>query len=160
MSVCTRYHRNKEDAESLVNQSFLKIVINIKNYPTHIPFKLWIRKITVNTIIDEYRKNKKNKATFQIIDFQGSYFNQDAFDVNDHVKKSDSEEIYLLIMELPEMPQKVFNLYVIDGFTHKEIAQMLQIPEGTSRWYLNNAKEELKIKLLNRNIKNVITVAS
>jgi RNA polymerase sigma factor (sigma-70 family) len=160
MSICTRYHRNREDAESILNQSFLKIVTHLESYPNEIPFKLWIRKITVNTIIDEYRRSKRSKELFKVVDMEGSYVNHDMFDVNDFLKKISGEEIYKLIDALPEMQKKIFNLFVVDGFSHNEIAEMLQIPSGTSRWYLNTAKEELKTKILNQNIKPIITAAS
>jgi len=150
MSVCSRYSNNKEDSESLLNQSFLKVLMNIKNYRQEVPFKLWIRKITVNTIIDEFRKNKKIKQNTLTVDFQNSVENNVLFEINNYLKKIDAQEIFDLISQLPEMSKTVFNMFVVDGYSHKEIAETLDIPEGTSRWQLNSAKEELKKKLLTK----------
>lgn len=147
MSVCSRYTNNKEDSESLLNQSFLKILLNVRNYKQEVPFKLWIRKITVNTIIDEFRKNKKIKQNTLTVDFQNSIENNPLFEINNYIKKINAQEIYDLISQLPEISKTVFNMFVVDGYSHKEIADALGIPEGTSRWQLNSAKEELKKKL-------------
>lgn len=147
MSVCSRYTNNKEDSESLLNQSFLKILMSVRNYKQEVPFKLWIRKITVNTIIDEFRKNKKIKQNTLTVDFQSSVENNSLFEINNYIKKINAQEIYDLISQLPEISKTVFNMFVVDGYSHKEIAEALGIPEGTSRWQLNSAKEELKKKL-------------
>jgi RNA polymerase sigma-70 factor (ECF subfamily) len=147
MSVCSRYTINKEDSESLLNQSFLKILLNIGNYKQEIPFKLWIRKITINTIIDDFRKNKKLKGNTITMDFQSSKENTALYEINNYLKKIDAQEIFDLISDLPEMSKAVFNMFVVDGYSHKEIAKALGIPEGTARWQLNSAKEQLKTKL-------------
>lgn len=152
MSVCSRYERNKEDAEEILNQSFLKILTSLDKYKKEVPFKLWIRKITVNTIIDEYRKNKKNKEVMKQTDFNDAYDSKDHYELNEYFKKTEGEEIYQLINTLPEMSRTVFNLYVVDGFSHKEIAGLLGFSDGTSRWYLNSAKTELKNLLIKNNI--------
>lgn len=144
MSVCSRYNHNKEDAEAILNLSFLKILLGLSKYKKEIPFKLWVRKVTINTVIDEFRKNKKMKEATMNVDFQNDYEIKDYYVVNEYINKADADAIYKLIKVLPEMPQKVFNLFVVDGFEHSEIAKMLNIPSGTSRWYLSLAKEELK----------------
>ena len=147
MSVCSRYERNREDAEELLNQSFLKILMNLDKYREEVPIKLWMRKITINTIIDEFRRNKKMKELTRHTDFSGENLPDVSYDVNDYMKKADIEELLILIANLPEMSRKVFNMYVIDGFSHKEIGELLGISDGTSRWYLNHAKTELKKSL-------------
>jgi RNA polymerase sigma factor (sigma-70 family) len=152
MSVCSRYERNKEDAEQLLNQSFLKILMNLDKYSEDVPLKLWMRKITINTIIDEFRKNKKMKALTKHTDFSEENYPDTFYNVNDYLKKADVEEILRLIGKLPDMSRNVFNMYVIDGFSHKEIAGILGISDGTSRWYLNHAKTELKKSLLKPDI--------
>lgn len=151
MSICSRYERNKEDAEELLNQSFLKVLTNLDKYKKDIPFKMWMRKITVNTIIDEYRKNKKMKELTQPVDFSDEHYSNTAYDENEYMKRVDTEEILNMINNLPEVSRNVFNMYVVDGFSHKEIAGMLGISDGTSRWYLNNAKTELRKNFLKHN---------
>ncbi|MBK9285959.1 MAG: RNA polymerase sigma factor [Sphingobacteriaceae bacterium] len=159
MSICTRYEKNKDDAESLLNQSFLKILMGMDKYKKEIPFKLWIRKITINTIIDDFRKNNKLKKLTVLKDFQNEYDHEGNYDINEYIKKINAAEIYNLITKLPDMNQKVFNLFVVDGFSHKEISELLNIPSGTSRWLLNSAKEELKINILKPTNKSQKTIA-
>ncbi len=144
MGICYRYVRNREDAEELVNMGFLKILTNLEKYRKEVPFTLWMRRIMINTIIDEYRKNKKEKEMFKSIDFNEYHDEYDAKSVNDYMSKMDVEQIHSLILTLPPMSQRVFNLFVIDGYGHKEIGAMLDISEGTSKWHLNSARTKLK----------------
>jgi RNA polymerase sigma factor (sigma-70 family) len=152
MSICTRYERNKEYAEELLNQAFLKILMNLDKYNDKVPLKVWMRRIAINTIIDEYRKNKRMKEAISYNDFSEENYPANSYDVNEYLKKADAEEILIMIEKLPEMSQNVFNMYVIDGFSHKEIAGMLGISDGTSRWYLNLAKTELRKNFQKHNI--------
>jgi RNA polymerase sigma-70 factor (ECF subfamily) len=69
MAVCLRYERNKEDAEELVNMGFLKIVTKLDKYNSSIPFEAWIRRIMINTVIDEFRRRKKEQETIEYTDF-------------------------------------------------------------------------------------------
>ena len=142
MSICIRYTNNKEEAEEALNIGFLKILHNLGKYRAEIPFKAWIRKVMVNTLIDEYRKQKKHQEQIKYVE---DYIeNSDFSDVNSALTKMDTEEIYKMIRQLPPMSQKVFNLYAIDGFAHKEIAEMLSMSEGTSKWHLNFSRQQLK----------------
>ena len=160
MSICYRYENNRDDAKATVNICFLKVVINLEKYKKEIPFKLWVRRITINTIIDEYRKNKKAKESTSIVDFQTEIKEYTSHEINSYLTKIDAEEIYELVNGLPDMPKKIFNLYVVDGFDHNEIAVMLDIPSGTSRWHLSVAKEELKNKLIKLQGKKYKSLAS
>jgi RNA polymerase sigma factor (sigma-70 family) len=146
MSICIRYTRSYEEANEALNTGFLKILNNMEKYKADIPFKAWIRKIMVNVLIDEYRKQKKDKENMKVIqEYTG---NTPLVELNSAIAKMDAERIHKLIMELPPVSQKVFNLFVIDGFEHKEIAGMLGITEGTSKWHLHNSREQLKEKLM------------
>jgi RNA polymerase sigma factor (sigma-70 family) len=142
--ICFRYVNNREDADELLNMAFLKILNNLGKYRQEIPFTLWIRRIMINTIIDDYRKNKKEKELMRSIDFNEYYPAHDHSTVNDFVKKADAEQITALIFQLPPMTQRVFNLFAIDGFGHKEIGELLGMSEGTSKWHLNSARTKLK----------------
>jgi RNA polymerase sigma-70 factor (ECF subfamily) len=128
-----------------LNTGFLKILNNMEKYRTDVPFKAWIRKVMVNVLIDEYRKMKKEKDNMRLIDDYAE--STPMVELNNAIAKMDAERIHKLIMELPPISQKVFNLFVIDGFEHKEIAGMLGITEGTSKWHLHNSREQLKQKL-------------
>ena len=153
--ICYRYVNNREDADELLNMAFLKILNNLDKHKKEIPFTLWIRRIMINTIIDDYRKNKKSKELMQSVDFNEYYGDFDNSVINDFVKKSDAEQINAMILQLPPTSQKVFNLFVIDGYGHKEIGELLGMSEGTSKWHLNFARTRLKemINTLSTNYK-------
>jgi RNA polymerase sigma-70 factor (ECF subfamily) len=145
MSICVRYTHSYEEANEALNLGFLKILNNMEKYRAEIPFKTWIRKVMINVLIDEYRKKKRDDTKHGIIH---DYAEQiPLVELNNAIAKMDAERIHKLIMELPPVSQRVFNLFVIDGFEHKEIADMLGISEGTSKWHLHYSREQLKEKL-------------
>ena len=145
MSICVRYTRSYEEANEALNMGYLKILNNMEKYRADVPFKAWIRKIMVNVLIDEYRKRKKEKQHMQVVEEYAE--SSPLVEINNAIAKMDAERIHKLIMELPPISQQVFNLFVIDGFEHKEIATMLGISEGTSKWHLHSSREQLKQKL-------------
>jgi RNA polymerase sigma factor (sigma-70 family) len=159
MSICTRYTHSKDDAEDLLNRSFLKVLNNIGKYAKEIPFELWVRRITINTIIDEYRKNKKRKEATDLVDFNEIPNEFDHVAVNSYLAKMEVEQLQTLIDSLPEINRRVFNLFVVDGYNHKEIAALLGIPEGTSKWHLSNARTRLK-EMLSKSLPYLKTLAS
>lgn len=142
MSICMRYEKNKEDAEFLLNKAFYKILKNIGNYKEEVPFEAWIRRITINTVIDEYRKNKRQKVDY--VEEPMDHAPVSVMDYNEADQRFDAEELQNLISQLPNISQKVFNLYVIEGFNHKEIADKLGMSEGTSKWHLSSARQKLR----------------
>ncbi|MBL7912087.1 MAG: RNA polymerase sigma factor [Bacteroidia bacterium] len=142
MSICMRYNKDKDTASEILNMGFLKILKNISTYKTEIPFKVWIRRIMVNTLIDEYRKQKREKERVTYVDEY--YDSSDYAEVNDALSNISCKQIYDEINKLPQATKQVFNLYVIDGYSHKEVGEMLGISEGTSKWHLNAAREKLK----------------
>jgi len=149
MSVCLRYESNKEDAEELLNMGFLKIVTKLEKYPTDAPFEAWIRRIMINTIIDQYRRNKKSNEVIEYTNFEDHNYDKH-FDFNEADKDFDAEELRMLIADLPDMSQKVFNLHVIDGYSHKDISEELGISVGTSKWHVSNARTLLKAAILEK----------
>lgn len=142
MSICMRYSRDKDTASEILNMGYLKILNNLTSYKPEIPFKSWIRRIMVNTLIDEYRRNKqiREKVTYVEEYFETSDFSE----VNEALSKINCRQILEQINKLPEATRKVFNLFAIDGFSHKEIGELLSISEGTSKWHLNAARQKLK----------------
>ncbi|MBK9283319.1 MAG: RNA polymerase sigma factor [Sphingobacteriaceae bacterium] len=150
MSICLRYTRDKDSASEMLNVGFLKILKNLEKYNLAIPFKVWIRKIMVNTLIDEYRKNKREREKITYVE---EYYDSSSYaDANEALSRIDCKQIYDLINLLPEMSKQVFNLFVIDGYSHKEVGDMLGISEGTSKWHLNAARTKLKEQLIEKNI--------
>lgn len=142
MSICIRYTKNQDQAKEQLNIGFLKILNNLEKYSQEVPFKAWIRKIMVNTLIDEYRKHKKQS---EVIDFVEEYYDNSSFsEQNTAIDKMSTDQIHTLISKLPPMAQQVFNMFVVDGYSHKEIGEILNIEEGTSKWHLNSARQKLK----------------
>lgn len=155
MPLCLRYHSNEEDARSSLNIAFLKIIKSIETMDLEtVNFNAWAKKITTNTLIDEYRKTKNHlahiqgKETDRELDFHAES-TENAAESN-----FGCDSIMKLLDEIPAVSAKVFNLYVIDGYNHKEIGEMLEISEGTSKWHLSTARKLLREKLekMNANI--------
>lgn len=148
MSICVRYARDKDTASEMLNMGYLKILNNLQSYKPEIPFKAWIRRIMVNTLIDEYRKNKREREKVTYVE---EYYDTSNFsEANEALSKINCAQIMELIAKLPEATRKVFNLFVIDGYSHKEIGDMLDISEGTSKWHLNAARQKLKEYIENK----------
>lgn len=144
MSICSRYTVNEEDARSLMNMGFLKILQHLDRYSKEVPFQAWIRKIMINTIIDEYRRNKNHKETISYSALEEEYEHKHFVDYNDAEKNLQNEELQAMILKLPEVSREVFNLYVVDGYNHREIGDMLNIAEGTSKWHLSHARQRIR----------------
>ncbi|MFH1005092.1 MAG: sigma-70 family RNA polymerase sigma factor [Bacteroidota bacterium] len=158
MSICFRYTNSREDAEEMLNICFLKILHNLNKYKPENSFIVWIRKIMINVIIDKYRKNKKHN---EHVEYVGEYAETSDYTEQNHViTKMNVEQIHELIMKLPPVSQQVFNLYVIDGFAHKEIADMLDISEGTSKWHLNFSRNKLKEMITKINKTSSLSIVS
>jgi RNA polymerase sigma-70 factor (ECF subfamily) len=152
MSVCLRYTSRHEDAVEIYNDSFLKIFKEIYHYkPLYADeinsFKGWIRKIMIYTAIDHTRKNNKHSFT---ADFETSviYMTDNEENVVDRMSY---EEIIAAIQQLSPAYRTVLNLYIIDGFTHEEIAKQLDIAVGTSKSNLFKARQQLQQILKNEN---------
>ena len=137
-----RYSKDKDSASESLNTGFLKILKNLNTYKPNIPFKSWIRRVMVNTLIDEYRKNKREREK---ITYVGEYFDTSDFsEVNEALSRLNYQQLLAQINLLPEATKKPFNLFAIDGYSHKEISEMLMISEGTSKWHVNAARQKLK----------------
>ena len=143
MGVCIRYKKNEADASAVLNAGFLKILKGLKSYKPEVPFEAWARRIIINTIIDEFRKDRKVKELIDYVDMSGPDTYDIAFDYNQADKRFDAAALESLIKQLPPVSQQVFNLYAIDGYKHREIAKMLGISEGTSKWHLSFARKKL-----------------
>ncbi|MEZ4898206.1 MAG: sigma-70 family RNA polymerase sigma factor [Saprospiraceae bacterium] len=143
IQVCMRYMQDEDEARSILNVGFLKILDGLKSYRPEVPFEAWCKRIMINTIIDAFRKTQTQRRKVDLIEM-------DQASVNRHVDYNladlalDASQYEWMIQQLPEMPRKVFNLFAIDGFTHAEIGKLLSISAGTSKWYLNVARENLK----------------
>lgn len=149
MRIGLRYATEEGTAPEYVNIAFLKILQNLQKYVESVPFEAWIRRIMINTVIDEFRKNKKYKELFQREEGEVFAADETPIDINEADKTIGAEDIQRLLKLLPDATAKVFNLFVFDDYTHKEIAEMLGISEGTSKWHVSSARAALKVHLTN-----------
>lgn len=129
---------SKEDAEEIINDGFIKVLNHLDQYEHGQSFNAWFKRIFVNTAIDYYRKNKKHYHHADVYETDVEYFHENILD------RLSSHEILKLVQELPHSYRMVFNLFVIEGYSHKEIASMLGIQEGTSKSNLRDARRKLQ----------------
>jgi RNA polymerase sigma-70 factor (ECF subfamily) len=142
MNICVRYTKNEADAIEILNTGFYKVFKNIHSYTAGkaTPYT-WIRTIIINTCLNFIRSKQKEVSTQEVEESTDIYIDAEA------VTQMDSDEILRLVHGLPPATQAVFNLYVIDGYNHREIAAMLQISEGTSKWHVSEARKTLQKQL-------------
>lgn len=147
MPVCFRYNKNEEDARASLNNGFLKILKGLQKIEGDINFNAWSKRIMVNSLIDEYRKNKKYNTQISRSDDERELDYYSVGDTNEAESNLGYENIMMLVKELPTSTGTVFNLYVVDGYSHREIAEQLNMSEGTSKWHLSTARKMLREKL-------------
>jgi RNA polymerase sigma-70 factor, ECF subfamily len=137
-SVCLRYSNNREDAEEILNDSFMKVYNNLHKFDRSNAFKAWFRTILVNTSIDYYRR--KDKLTYEYDDqhYEAEYHEPGAFE------QINAQEILDQIQKLSPSYRTVFIMYAVDGYSHKEIADILNINEVTSRTNYMKARQKLQ----------------
>ncbi len=140
LAIAVRYTGDRNKAIEVVDDSFMKVFDKIRLYDKKQDFKGWLRRIVVNTAIDEIRKQQAKSMRERTINGKDIFSNT----VNDTDSGIHVSEIYELIKYLPKLHRSVFNLFEIEGYNHKEIADLLQIPESSSRTYLTRAKKELR----------------
>lgn len=148
MPICHKYYKSKDDSVEQLNKTYLKILNNLSKFDDTKSFDAWIKTIAVNTIIDEFRVNNKRNALFIDKDYEEAALNYHSFNLNEAEAKLTADDIQVQIQKLPDSSKMVFNLFTVDGYSHKEIGEMLGINEGTSKWHLNNARKILKKKLI------------
>ena len=141
MGICTRYERNRQDAAARMNEGFLKVLLNLAKRRPEVPFEAWVRRILINTVIDGHRREQERKTMENMdapMDAVGGS------EVNEYLRHMEADAFAELLRRVPEMSCKVFNLFAMDGYGHKEIAAMLGISEGTSKWHVNHARQLLQ----------------
>ncbi len=148
MPMCARYHKNDEDARHVLNISFVKICKNLDKIQSDAPFEAWARRIVRNTIIDEFRKTKNYTQLIETKEFERELEVKSPKIENSVWSKLETDLLMGMLKKLPDVSRKVFNLYVIDGYSHKEIGQLLSISDGTSKWHLSNARKKLQLMVM------------
>lgn len=140
MALCLRYVGNPGDAVEILNDAFLKVFRQMGRYEAAKgALYTWMRKILINTALDSLRKQKM----IRYHEMPTATEPEPGIE-NEAISKLNSDELLGLIRQLPLTTCLVFNLHGIDGFSHREIADMLGISEGTSRWHLSDARRQLK----------------
>jgi len=144
LGVCQRYARNSFDAEDILQDAFIKVFNKISQFKFEGSFEGWIRRIVVNTALKKYslRRYEKEVSGYEIKDRDESGMEPSAYS---HLTE---KELLDLINSLPDGYRIIFNLYVIEGYQHDEIAEMLGIQSGTSRSQLVKARSMLQKQIL------------
>ena len=151
MPVCLRYLKNEEDTLEVINTAFLKVFHKLHQYKAEGSLESWIKRIVINCTIDFVRSNKA---------YNDNFIHTNEFHLYGEPREDDDlaeefegaidlskEEILDMVSKLPPATRVVFNLYVIDEFSHQQISEKLKISTGTSKWHLSNARKLLKEKL-------------
>lgn len=142
MGLCRRYTRNKEEAQDVLQDTFIRVFQSIHQLRDSSHLEQWIRKTTVNAAINNYHKIKRHDHAEDKNGFH--VFSED----HELILSSFTDsQLIQMINELPDGYRVVFNLYEIEGYSHSEIAKILRISEATSRSQLNRAKQTLRMKL-------------
>ena len=141
-----RYENNENDALEVLNSAFIKVLQNLSSYDSDYPIIPWIRRVTVNVAIDRFRQKKRRR---QIMENPGDGLEQmSGYDTASGVEVwEESERLQHLLGFLKEAERTVFNLYAIDGYSHKEIAASMGLTERSSIRHLTNARRKLQSML-------------
>jgi RNA polymerase sigma-70 factor (ECF subfamily) len=148
MGTCHRFKRNREDALALLNEGFLKVLLNLDKYDPKQDFFPWISTIMIRIAIDDYRKHRHYDEETDLKDTDAELEQVSLGNIHDEVlDQMSAEEVRSLLFELPENERIVFTLYELEGYQHKEIAAKLEVTERSTKRYLQKAKAMLKARL-------------
>jgi RNA polymerase sigma-70 factor, ECF subfamily len=140
--VCLRYSKNREEAEEVLQEGFLKVFQFLHQFREEGSFEGWIRKIMVNCALQKLRNNTKLAPVLSIESYN------EHFSMHSNAESNmSSKELLQIVMSLPPVYKMVFNLYVFEGYKHREIAALLGISEGTSKSNLSDARTFLQKQL-------------
>ena len=142
LGVCMRYAKNSEQAEDVLQDGFVKVFTKLSNYSGNGSLEGWIRRIIVNTALDEIRRNVKFQANVNVDDVDYK------LELDSHIVEGlAAEDLMKIVNDLPDGYRIVFNMFAIEGYSHKEIAMQLNISENTSKSQYSRARAYLKTKL-------------
>jgi RNA polymerase sigma-70 factor (ECF subfamily) len=154
MAICLRYCNSKDDAMEVVNDGFVKVYRELAGFKPRYDnyegsLKGWMKSIMVNTAIDHFRKNKNN---YYLSEIESTHFETEQVDET-AIDKMSYKEIMGMVQQLSPVYKTIFNLFVLDGFKHEEIARQLNISVGTSKSNLFKAKSNIQKMLREATIK-------
>ena len=150
-AICLRYTGNYEDAQDVLQEGFIKVFEKISQFGFKGAFEGWIRKIMVNTALEKYRLH------YHLVNSYDSIPETETSQSEDIATNIEVNELIRIIQELTPKYRVVFNLYALEGYSHKEISEMLQISEGTSKSNLSRARTILQEKVNKYYLKTVQT---
>lgn len=142
MSICIRYTKDQYEAMEIINDSFMKVLGNISDFDGSKPFRAWYGRILINSAVDSYRKNSRRQSFQLQLNDQGPV--EEIEDPPVHAELS-AKDILSLFSCLPENYRLIFNLFEIEGYSHEEIGQMLDISASASRTILSRTKKMLRV---------------
>lgn len=142
MAVCMRYAKDSYEAEDMLQMGFVKVFNKVSEFRNEGSFEGWIRRIMVNTAIEGYRKNLRAMSVVDIDEVHD--VPQTTFDMS----QLETKDLLRLVQQLSSGYRMVFNMYVIEGYSHREISEALGISEGASKSQLSRARAILKEKIL------------
>jgi len=140
MGVVRRYIDHTEQAEEVLNNGFLRAFQKIDQYTFQGSFEGWLRKIVFHAVSDYVKQNARYNEKIMLVE-------KDQYVQKDHADRLYYAQLLELVQSLPGATRSVFNMYVMEGFSHKEIGKMLGISEGTSKWHLSEGRRILKDKI-------------
>jgi RNA polymerase sigma-70 factor (ECF subfamily) len=140
MGVVKRYIDHQEQAEEVLNNGYLRAFQKIEQYTFQGSFEGWLRKIVFHAVSDYVKQNIRYSEKIVLVE-------KDQLVHKDHADKLYYNQLLELVQMLPDATRSVFNMYVLEGFSHKEISKMLSISEGTSKWHLSEGRRILKEKI-------------
>lgn len=140
MAVVRRYIDHEEQAEEVLNNGFLRAFQKIQQYTFQGSFEGWLRKIVFHAVSDYVKQNVRYNEKIMLVE-------KDQYVHKDHADRLYYNQLLELVQKLPDATKAVFNMYVMEGFSHKEIGKMLNISEGTSKWHLSEGRRILKDKI-------------
>jgi RNA polymerase sigma factor (sigma-70 family) len=145
LAVCQRYSKSRDEAKDILQEGFLKVFQKLDQFSFNSPLEAWVRRVMVNTSIDFYRK-AASEPIINDIEYAG-----DVLEQQDVISDMSHAELLQVLQQLPAGYKLVFNMYVIEGYSHKEIAEELHISEGTSKSQLAKARGYLQ-KLISKKL--------
>lgn len=141
MGVCMRYSKNREEAEDFLQEGFVKVFMHLNSYKAKGSLEGWVRRVIVNTILDGMRKKS---LMFKVVDIEEA---GNEAGVNDLLSEISVQDLVGFIQELAPGYRTVFNLFAVEGYSHKEISARLGISEGTSKSQFSMARKVLREKI-------------
>ncbi len=142
LAIVRRYIRDDEEVLDVVNQGFVKVFQKVEQYHFENSFEGWCKRIVINTALDHVRSSKRYKDFFS---FDAMMPSHQIY--NDGMNNMSVDELMQVINSISPISKLVFNMFAIDGYSHKEIAERLNISVGTSKWHLSSARKQIQSKL-------------